>query len=168
MESSAFENVTAIITNPQIGYATATNTANAVVLRDASGNFNAGTITATLSGNASSATQIATSQKSDNVNYQIPFVTTVTAGNQSLYTDSAANITYNPSTNTLTATTFVGALTGTASGNLTSSSTLDASKLSGTIPSAVLGNSTVYIGSTEVALNRATGTLALTGVTNTN
>ena len=45
---------------------------------------------------------------------------------------------------------------------------LAASKLTGTIPSAVLGNSTVYIGSTAVALNRASATLALTGVTNTN
>lgn len=46
-------------------------------------------------------------------------------------------ITINPNTKAVTATTFVGALTGTASGNLTSSSTLDASKLSGAIPSAV-------------------------------
>lgn len=38
----------------------------------------------------------------------------------------------------VTSTTFVGALTGTASGNLTSASTLDASKLSGTIPAAVI------------------------------
>jgi len=68
----------------------------------------------------------------------------------------------------VTSTTFVGALTGTASGNLTSVSTLDASKLSGTIPSAVLGNSTHYIGTTAVTLNRASATLALTGVTNTN
>lgn len=45
-------------------------------------------------------------------------------------------ITVNPSTKTVTATTFVGALTGTASGNLTSSSTLDATKLSGTIPTS--------------------------------
>ena len=36
--------------------ATSANTANTVVLRDASGNFSAGTITATLSGNATSAT----------------------------------------------------------------------------------------------------------------
>jgi hypothetical protein len=68
----------------------------------------------------------------------------------------------------VTATTFVGALTGTASGNLTSSSTLTAGNLSGTIPSAVLGNSSVFIGTTSVALNRASATLALTGVTNTN
>ena len=68
----------------------------------------------------------------------------------------------------ITSTTFVGNLTGTADGNLTSASTLNASKLSGTIPSAVLGNSTHYIGTTAVKLNRTSATLALTGVTNTN
>jgi hypothetical protein len=39
--------------------ATNANTANAIVARDASGNFSAGTITATLSGNASTATTAA-------------------------------------------------------------------------------------------------------------
>lgn len=43
---------------------------------------------------------------------------------------------YNPSTNTLTVGTVVGNVIGTASGNLTPSSTLDATKLSGTIPSS--------------------------------
>lgn len=38
--------------------ATNTNTANTIVARDGSGNFNAGTITASLSGNASTATNI--------------------------------------------------------------------------------------------------------------
>jgi hypothetical protein len=46
---------------------------------------------------------------------------------------------------------------------LTASSTLDASKLSGTIPSTVLGNSTVYIGTTAVALNRSSAIISLTG-----
>jgi hypothetical protein len=55
-EASAFQNVTATISNCQVGYAVSTNTANAVVLRDASGNFSAGTITATLSGNATNVT----------------------------------------------------------------------------------------------------------------
>ena len=55
-QSTAFENVTATITNSQVGYATSSNTTNAVVLRDASGNFSAGTITASLSGNASTVT----------------------------------------------------------------------------------------------------------------
>lgn len=41
---------------------------------------------------------------------------------------------------------------------------LAASYLSGTIPSAVLGNSTVYVGTTAIALNRASATLALTGI----
>jgi hypothetical protein len=40
--------------------ATAANTANAIVARDASGNFSAGTITAALSGNATSASALAT------------------------------------------------------------------------------------------------------------
>lgn len=48
---------------------------------------------------------------------------------------------------------------------LDSSATLTAGNLSGTIPSAVLGNSTVYIGTTAVALNRASANLALTGIT---
>lgn len=38
------------------------NTANTLVYRDASGNFSAGTITATLSGNASTATKLATAR----------------------------------------------------------------------------------------------------------
>jgi len=43
---------------------------------------------------------------------------------------------------------------------------LSASKLTlGTIPSATLGSSTVYIGSTGIALNRGTGNLGLTGIT---
>jgi hypothetical protein len=59
------------------------------------------TITGSISGNAGSSTLIATTQKSDNVNYQVPFLTSVTAGNQALYTDSASSITFNPSTDVL-------------------------------------------------------------------
>lgn len=40
-----------------------------------------------------------------------------------------------------------------------------AGNLTGTLPSTVLGNSTVYIGTTAVALNRASAALTLTGVT---
>lgn len=45
---------------------------------------------------------------------------------------------------------------------------LIASQLSGTIPSAVLGNSSVYIGTTAVALNRASAALTLVGITLTS
>jgi hypothetical protein len=47
------------LTGADVG-ATSANTANAVVARDASGNFTAGTITAALSGNAATATTLAT------------------------------------------------------------------------------------------------------------
>jgi hypothetical protein len=39
-----------------------------------------------------------------------------------------------------------------------------AGQLSGTIPSAVLGNSSLFVGTTSIALNRATGSQSLTGV----
>ncbi len=70
---------------------------------------------------------------------------------------STTKLSFNPSTGTLTATGFSGS--GASLTNLT------AGNLSGTIPSAVLGNSTVYIGTTAVALNRASAGIALTGIT---
>jgi hypothetical protein len=63
-----------------------------------------------------------------------------------------------------------GAVTGTAtsfngSANITISATaLAAANLSGTIPAAVLGASSVFIGSTSIALNRASGAQTLSGV----
>lgn len=42
---------------------------------------------------------------------------------------------------------------------------ITAGQLTGTIPSTVLGNSSVYIGTTSVALNRASGALSLAGIT---
>ena len=47
---------------------------------------------------------------------------------------------------------------------LNTSSTLTAGNLSGTIPSAVLGNSAHFIGTTSIALNRASATQLLAGV----
>ena len=74
--------------------------------------------------NAANASKIYTSQKADNVNYQIPFVASVTAGNSDLYTDSAANFTYNPSTNAVSASSFNGitGLAGTGSASTASRS----------------------------------------------
>jgi hypothetical protein len=54
------------------------------------------------------------------------------------------------------------------SGSGASLTSLNASNLSsGTIPSGVLGNSTAYVGTTAVALNRASANLALTGISST-
>ena len=61
-----------------------------------------------------------------------------------------------PSTGILTATGFSG-----SGASLTS---LPAGNLTGTIPSTVLGNSTVYIGTTAIALNRGSAIQSLTGV----
>lgn len=79
--------------------ATTSNTANTIVLRDATGNFSAGTITATVFSGSGSA--------------------------------------------------------------LTS---LSASEVTGTIPSNVLGNSSLHVGTTQIGLNRASANQALTGI----
>lgn len=67
----------------------------------------------------------------------------------------------NPSTildvnGTATATTFSG------SGALLTN--LPAGQLTGTIPSSVLGNSVLFIGTTSIALNRSSASISLTGV----
>lgn len=65
------------------------------------------------------------------------------------------------SVGTITSGTWSGSFGAVSGANLTS---LTAGNLSGTIPSAVLGNSNVNIGTTSVALNRASANLALTGI----
>lgn len=100
--------------------ATSANTASTIVARDASGNFSAGTITATLSGNASSASsastadQIKTISTATNATHYITFVdaNNGSSTSETLYTD--AGIYYNPSTNDMNIT---GSFT--ASGNVT-------------------------------------------------
>lgn len=78
--------------------------------------------------------------------------------------NTASKLVARDASGNFSAGTITANLTGTASGNLTSSSTLTAGNLSGTIPSAVLGNSTVYIGTTAILLNRASASQTLTGV----
>ena len=64
-----------------------------------------------------------------------------------------------------TSPTLVTPALGTpSSGNLSNCTNVPAGQLSGTIPSGVLGNSSLFIGTTSVALNRGTGILALTGM----
>lgn len=94
--------------------ATNANTASTIVKRDGSGNFNAGTITAALSGNATTATTAtrvtATANNSANENIFITLVDAAT-GSQGIETDTGLK--YNPSTNLITtgAITLSGALT---------------------------------------------------------
>lgn len=151
--------------------ATSANTASAIVARDASGNFSAGTITASLSGNATTATTAS--------------ATTAAATFNNGGTGDASGTTFNGSTaktisyNTVGASPLAGSSSLTTTGTVTSGTwsasfgavsganltNLTAGNLSGTIPSAVLGNSTTYVGTTAIALNRATANQALTGIT---
>lgn len=84
-----------------------------------------------------------------------PLFANQTTGNLTTEYTASTKYQFNPSTGILTATGFSG-----SGANLTS---LPAGQLTGTIPSAVLGNSTLYIGTTAIALNRASASQTLTG-----
>ena len=161
--------------------ATSANTANKVVARDASGNFSAGTITATLSGSATSATT-ATNLAGGAAN-QIPFQTGAgatsfavapSASNQvlnwngSAFTWSAGTISGIPLGSNLNTLTFGTFLTGTSyngssavtiATNATSANTAstlvarDASGnfSAGTITAALTGNASTATTATNVS-----------------
>ena len=101
--------------------ATSGNTASKVVARDSSGNFSAGTITASLSGTALNATNFnVASDNSTNATHYITFTGGAT-GNQRPNSDTG--LTWNPSTNTLTAANFNG--NATTATNATNAGTVD-------------------------------------------
>jgi hypothetical protein len=85
-----------------------------------------------------------------------PLFANQTTGNLTTEYVSSTRLNFNPSTGLFTATEFSG-----SGASLTS---LPAGQLSGTIPSGVLGNSSLYIGTTSIALNRASASQSLTGV----
>jgi hypothetical protein len=85
-----------------------------------------------------------------------PLFADQTTGNLATTLVSSTKYNFNPSTGLLTATGFSG-----SGASLTS---LPAGQLSGTIPSAVLGNSSLYVGTTSIALNRSSSAQSLTGV----
>jgi len=80
-----------------------------------------------------------------------PLFANQTTGNLTTEYTSSTKYQFNPSTGVLTATGFSG-----SGASLTS---LTAGNLTGTIPSGVLSNSTLYIGTTAVALNAASGSI---------
>jgi len=123
--------------------ATNANTINAIVARDASGNFSAGTITASLSGNATTATTAtnvtATANNSTDETVYLTFVDGAT-GSQGIETDTG--LTYNPSTGLITSTAFSGNLTGNVTGNASTATALASSQnfsISGDITAAAVG-----------------------------
>jgi hypothetical protein len=134
--------------------ATSANTVSKVVARDASGNFSAGTITASLTGTASLATEVtATANNSTDETVYITFVDGTT-GAQGIETDTG--LTYNPSTNTLTTTTFSGAL----SGNATTATTLQTARTIGGV--SFNGSDNINLPGVNTAGNQNTsGTAAI-------
>lgn len=93
--------------------ATNANTANAIVSRDASGNFSAGTITAALTGNASTATALATARNIQGVSFDgTANITVVTAGSGISVTGTAV-----ANTGVLSVNGSTGAVTNIAATN---------------------------------------------------
>ena len=85
-----------------------------------------------------------------------PLLANQTAGNLTTTYASSTKLQFNPSTGALTATSFAGLASGLTG--------LPAGELTGTIPSTVLGNSTLHVGTTAIALNRSSASQSLTGV----
>ena len=112
--------------------AVSTNTGSTIVFRDASGDFSANSITASLNGNALTASSFQTARNINGVSFSggadivvepnieqdltsnaaryLSFVDSSTAGYQRLNLDT--DLSYNPSTGTLSATVFSGSLSG--------------------------------------------------------
>ena len=110
-----------------------------------------GNVTGDLTGNASSASiASAVSLTATNASATTQYITFVDAatGNENLRTDT--DLTYTPSTNTLTASFFVGTLTGTLNGDVTAStiytSTIDTSDSSAiSVVPAIIFNSDLTV-----------------------
>jgi hypothetical protein len=127
--------------------ATNANTASAIVKRDASGNFSAGTITAALSGNASTATALATSRT-------IAFTGDATASGSfdgtANYSQALTLATVNSNTGSFGSSTAIPVITVNGKGLVTAvstqsiSTTLNIAGSSGT-GSVALGSQTLTI-----------------------
>lgn len=99
--------------------ATAVNTASAIVARDASNNFAAGVITAALTGNASTATTLATARNINGVSF-----------------NGSADITVTAAAGTLTGATLASGVTASSLVSFGTNPTLAGATLSGAITGA--------------------------------
>lgn len=113
---------------------------------------NANSDTVFISAGAASGNVFVTADTANAARY-LTF-TAGTSGPQSVFADG--DLSFNPSTNTLTVANIVS--------NGASLTNITANNLTGTIPSSVLNNSTVYIGTTAIALDRTSASQTLTGV----
>ena len=129
--------------------ATDANTASAIVARDASGNFSAGTITASLNGNASTAT---TAANVNNGTLSMAVSGTGLSGSATFTANQSGNSTFTVASNATNANTGSTIVARDASGNFSA----------GTITAALSGNATT---SSSTSGNAATATTLQTART---
>jgi hypothetical protein len=144
--------------------AVSTNTANAIVARDASGNFAAGTITAALTGNASTATTLQTARTINGVSFNGSADITVTAAAGTLTgTTLASNVTASSLTSvgTLANLTVTNPITGSVTGS--SGSTTGNAATATALQTARNINGVSFNGTADITVAAAAGTL--TGTT---
>jgi hypothetical protein len=138
--------------------AASTNTLSAIVSRDSSGNFSAGTITAALTGNASTATTLATARNIQGVSFNgSADVTVVTAGTGISVTGTAV-----ANTGVLSVNGSTGAITGLLT-TATAASTyapLASPSLTGVpiAPTAAVDTNTTQLATTAYVLAQASAT----------
>ena len=135
--------------------ATSANTASKVVARDASGNFSAGTITAALSGNATSATTATTATTATQVSNSLTLATSGTGLTGSATFNGASAQTFTVTSNATSANTASTIVARDASGNF-SAGTITAS-LSGNATSATTATSATSATTATTATNLAGG-----------
>jgi len=93
-----------------------------------------------------------------------PNITSVSTSFTGLTFATNGNITLSGSSSQISGGNLVSASYISGNGSLLSA--LNASNISsGTIPASILGNSTAYVGTTGIALNRSSGAQSLTGIT---
>ncbi len=134
--------------------ATALNTAETIVFRDASGNFAAGTITANLTGNADTVTNGVYTTGS----YSDP--TWLTLSKSKVGLGNVENTALSTSTHYI-GTTSITYNRASASQTLTGVS-IDGN--AGTVTNGFYTSSSFNLGTTSIAVNRASGTQSLTGI----
>lgn len=117
------------------------NLVGVMTYNPSSNTITANTFNGGLSGTATNATNVGITSDNTNGTYYIPFTKTSGSGNKPLFQDDTTTpLTYNPSTSTLTATTFSGSLSGNATTATTATNI--AGGLGGSIPYQTAVNAT--------------------------
>ena len=132
--------------------ATSANTANAIVARDASGNFSAGTITAALNGNATTAT---TAANVNNGTLTLAVSGTGLSGSATFTANQSGTSTFTVTSNATSANTVSTVVARDGSGNFSA----------GTITAALSGNATT---ATTLQTARTIGGVSFNGSANIN